>query len=291
MPPGRATKAALPSAIIALRSCMVCTMCSSSHRRLACSLSTSACGITPTTRAPASRAASATTPIEPPRPPPHTSWPPWAPIQPPPPPRAPAPRAPPPPTPIDPPPPPPYPSWPPWAPIQRPTACAASAKAGFSPGREPQYTQTEKAGSAMEKPLPGRRRPKAHGQQQRQQHRRTAQVFGALGQHMRLWPDAVDGALDAGVEQFHDQHQHDRARQQGHLAPVAAEPERQRQHDDGSDGLLAKGPLVPAGPQAVDRIARSMPDAAQAPAGLLRVVRRIVLPLGRGRREGRWVGH
>src|SRR6218665_807459 len=218
MPPGRATKAALRSAIMALRSCMVCTMCSSSHRRLACSLSTSACGITPTPPAP-----------------PHPAPPPTTPTQPPPPPA--------------PPPPPPYPSWPPWAPTQRPTACAASAKAGFSPGREPQYTQTEKAGSAMEKPLPGRRRPNAHAQQQRQQHRRTAQVFGALGQHMRLCPDAVDGALDAGVEQFHDQHQHDRARQQGHLAPVAAEPERQRQHDDGGDGLLAKGPIVPGGPQ------------------------------------------
>jgi len=70
MPPGRATKASLRSAIMALRSCMVWTMCSSSQAWLASSLSTSACGITPTTRPPACRVASATSPIRPLRPPP-----------------------------------------------------------------------------------------------------------------------------------------------------------------------------------------------------------------------------
>ena len=65
-----AKKALLRSAIKALRSCMVVTMCSSSQPWLASSLSTKACGITPTTRAPAALAARATSPIRPLRPPP-----------------------------------------------------------------------------------------------------------------------------------------------------------------------------------------------------------------------------
>ena len=60
VPPGRARNPSERSAIIALRSCMLETMCSSSQRWLAASRSTRLCGITPTTRPPAACVASAT---------------------------------------------------------------------------------------------------------------------------------------------------------------------------------------------------------------------------------------
>ena len=70
MPPGSAMNASDSSAMSALRSCMEPTTRRSSMPVWPISRSKIACGMTPTTSPPASRAASATAPIIPTLPPP-----------------------------------------------------------------------------------------------------------------------------------------------------------------------------------------------------------------------------
>ena len=65
VPPGSAITASDSSAISALRSCIVSTMCSSVSPACAISASTSRLGITPITFPPAASVASASTPISP----------------------------------------------------------------------------------------------------------------------------------------------------------------------------------------------------------------------------------
>ena len=90
---------------------------------------------------------------------------------------------------------------------------------------------------------------------------------------MPLGADAVDGGLDAGVEQFNNHDDHHRTRQQRHFDPAMTQPERQRNQDDGRKGFLAKRFFVPAGTQPCDGVTGGMPDAVQPGPGLLGVGR------------------
>ena len=64
---------------------------------------------------------------------------------------------------------------------------------------------------------------------------------------MPLRPDAINGRLQSGVEQFDDHDNHHRACKQRNLYPSLPHKKGQRNHHDTQVSLLLKGGLLHAG--------------------------------------------
>ena len=92
---------------------------------------------------------------------------------------------------------------------------------------------------------------------------------------MPLRPDAVNGRLDAGIEQFDNQNQQNRTGEQGGFDPTAAKPECRWQQDCRGQQFLPKGGFAPACRKAIEGVPRGMPDTGEAGAVFLRVDRRV----------------
>jgi hypothetical protein len=82
--------------------------------------------------------------------------------------------------------------------------------------------------------------------QKTQQHSSTAHVFGAFRQSMPFGANAVDGGLNAGIEQFDHHDKNHGATQQGHFNPSLAQPKGGRNEKNGQQSFLPKGRFAPA---------------------------------------------
>ena len=108
--------------------------------------------------------------------------------------------------------------------------------------------------------------PNAASQQQRQQHGGAAKVFGPFGKRVPLQSDAVNGRLDAAVEQLGHHDDEARASEQGGFHPVAAQPEGGRNERKAQHRFLPESRFMPGGAQARQRVAEGMPQARQTGA-------------------------
>ena len=81
---------------------------------------------------------------------------------------------------------------------------------------------------------------------------------------MVLERDPVDGGLDGGVQQLHDQHQDQAADEQRAFHAGIAQPERERRKEHHQDELLAERVFVlRCGGEPRQRVMRGVEDPAQ----------------------------
>jgi len=102
-------------------------------------------------------------------------------------------------------------------------------------------------------------------------HRRTAQVLGALGEGIDLEALPIDGRFDRRVQDLDDQHQDHDGDQQDSFEQRHGKHQCGRHHHRRQDHLLAERVfVVPGSGQAVGRIPEGVHDAQQAALALQR---------------------
>ena len=125
------------------------------------------------------------------------------------------------------------------------------------------------------------REPGAAGEEHRQHDGGASVVLGALAERVDLEAVAVDGRLDAGIQQLRGQHQHDDRNQKHLLDDTDRQQNRHgNEHRSDSDLQPERVLVLPGGAQPVDRIAGGIDQAREARA----------CPSARDRRRVRWHG-